>query len=108
MRRACADAVAELRAARRLIETQQVEIGRYAEILKLETDIRAQLKRISELSDQEKTELRSALDAKDRQVASLEAAIAALKRERPSIWKKFGWIVVGAGAGVVIGSVLNK
>lgn len=108
LRRACADAVAELRAARKLIDAQQVELGRYAEILKLETEIRSQMKRIGELGDQEKTELRSALDAKDRQVAALEAAIAALKRDRPSFWKKLGWVVVGAGAGVVIGGVLNR
>lgn len=108
LRRACNDAIAELRAARKLIDAQQVELGRYAEILKLETEIRSQMKRINELGDQEKKELRSALDAKDRQVAALEAAIAVLKRDRPSFWKKLGWVAIGAGAGVVIGTVLRN
>lgn len=108
LRRACADAIAELRAARKLIDAQGVEIQRYDELLKLEREIAAKYRQITTLSDQEKAELRSAIDAKDRQVAALEAAIAALKRDRPSFWKKFGWVVVGAGAGVVIGSVLNR
>lgn len=108
MRRACADAIAELRAARRLIDAQQIEIGRYEEILRLEGEIREKLKRFQELGDQEKNQLRSALDAKDRQVASLEAAIAVLKRERPSFWKKFGWIIAGAAAGIVIGGVVQR
>lgn len=108
LRRACGEAVEELRAARKLITAQGVEIERYDEILKLEQTISTKLRQISTLSDQEKAELRAALSDKDRQVASLEAAIAALKRDRPSFWKKFGWVVVGAGAGIVIGTVLNR
>lgn len=102
------DALSELRAARKLIDAQGVEIQRYDELLKLEREIAAKYRQITTLSDQEKAELRSAIEAKDRQVASLEAAIAALKRDRPSFWKKFGWVVVGAGAGIVIGTVLNR
>lgn len=102
------DALSELRAARKLIDAQGVEIQRYDELLKLEREIAGRLKQINSLSDEEKAELRRAIDAKDRQVASLEAAIAALKRERPSFWKKLGWIAAGAGAGIVIGTVLNR
>lgn len=108
LRRACADAIAELRAARKLIDAQGVEIQRYDELLRLEREIAAKYRQITTLSDQEKAELRSAIDAKDRQIASLEAALAASKKNRWTFWKNAKAVTLGVAAGIVIAAVLRN
>lgn len=108
LRRACAEAVEELKAARRLIDARQIEVQRYEDLLKLEQEIKAKMRDIANLSEAEKAELRKAIDAKDRQVAALEAAIVVLKANRWSTWKWIKAAAVGAGAGIVIGSVLKR
>lgn len=81
---------------------------RYEDLLKLEQEIKAKMRDIASLSEAEKAELRKAIDAKDRQVAALEAAIVVLKANSWSTWKWIKAAAVGAGAGLVIGSVLNR
>lgn len=103
------DALSELRAARKLIDAQGIEIGRYDELLKIEREIAGKLRQISLLSEKEKAELRAALDAKDRQIAALEAAVAALKKDRWTFWKAARATGIGLAAGIVVGSLLlNK
>lgn len=102
------DALSELRAARKLIDAQGVEIQRYDDLLKLEREIAAKYRQITTLSDEEKAELRKALDAKDRQVAAVEAANAVLKKQRSTFWKRAQIFVIGAAAGIVVGSVLRN
>lgn len=105
--RACAEAVEELRAARKLIDARGVEIRRYDELLRLEREISAKAKAINELSEMERAELRKALMAKDAQIAALEAAIVVLKKERSTVWKTVKNIGLGVAAGIILGSVLR-
>lgn len=109
LRRACAEAVDELKAARKLLEKQDIEIKLQAEMLDLEQKINAGLKDLRTLDEAEKLSLRDAIAAKDRVIASQEAAIAALKKNRWTFWKNAKAVTLGVAAGIVIGAiVLNK
>lgn len=107
-RRAVAEALEELRAARKLIEAQTVELKIKDELIALEREVSAGLKNIRNLDAAELQALRDALAAKDRVIAAYEAEIAVLKKNRWSTWKWIKAAAVGAAAGVVIGAVLQK
>lgn len=103
--RACAEAVEELKAARVGLAKQGKQIEKQKELLAVERDISARLKNINSLSEREKDELRKALAAKDRVIASLESEVKILKKKRFTLWKavKVG-IVAGAG-GYILGRI---
>lgn len=105
LRRACAEAVEELKAARSLLAAQGIEIQKQKDLLELEQEISAQLKNIGELSEREKGELRKALVAKEKQIAALDAANQVLKKQKFTVWKAFKVVVVSAAAGIIIGKV---
>lgn len=105
---ACAEAVEELKAARKLLESQDLLIERQQQMLKLEDEISGLLKRSNELSDKEIAALRLALAHKDRVITAAEAEIAVLKKQRMTFWKKAKWFVIGGAAGIVVGAVALK
>jgi hypothetical protein len=106
LRRSCMDALGELKAARKLLESQGALIERQEEMLKLERQISEGLKNLRTLDADEKQELRAALAAKDRVIAALEAANAELKKNKFTLWKKIKYGAVMAAVGVLIGKVL--
>lgn len=107
LRRACAEAVDELRAARRLLEKQDIEIKRQAEMIVLEQKIAEKLEDIRTLDENEKAELRTALAAKDAQITATEAALATAKKQKQTFWKNARAVTIGVAAGVIFGLVLK-
>ena len=107
LRRACAEAVEELRSARKVIEAQDKEIKVKAELVALEKQISDGLKDLRTMDAAQIAELQKALDAKDRVIAAYEAEIVVLKRNRWSWWKVTKTAIVAGAAGIVIGTVLN-
>lgn len=102
---ACAEAVEELKASRKLLESQGVLIERQEEMLKLEGEISTLGKKVRELDAKEIAQLRLALSMKDRVITAAEAEIAVLKKQRMTFWKKGKYLLIGLGAGVVVGAV---
>jgi chromosome segregation ATPase len=107
LRRACAEAVEELRAARRVIEAIDRELKSAREVIRLEREISEGLRRLDSMSAAEIAELRKALEAKDRVIAAYEAEIAVLKRQRNGFWKQAKIAIVAAAAGVIVGAVIR-
>lgn len=105
-RRACAEAVEELRAARRVIQARGIETQLLGEMIQLEREISAGLKDLRKLDADQIEQLNKALAAKDRVIAAYEAEIAVLKKQRWGFWKKAQVIAVGIAAGIVVGKVL--
>lgn len=98
----------ELRAARILLQKQDVELRLQADLLTLEAEITTSLKNLRNLDAAERKALNDALAAKDRVIASQEAAIAALKKNRWSWWKAAKTAAVGVAAGIVVGAIVLK
>lgn len=108
-RRAVAEALEELRAARKLIEAQGQELKVKDELIALEKQLSAGLKDLRTLDAAERKALSDALAAKDRVIAAYEAEIVVLKKNKFTWWKAFKTAAVGAGVGIVLGAVLiNK
>lgn len=103
-----AEALEELKAARKLIEAQGREIKVKDELIALEREISAGLKNLRNLDAGELQALRDALAAKDRVIAAYEAEIAVLKKNKWSTWKWIKAAAVGAAAGIVIGTVMRQ
>jgi len=101
-RRAAAEAIAELRAAKAYIAALEVEVKVAKEIDDLEAQLVTLLKNLRNLDAQQIAELNKALAAKDRVIAAYEAEIAVLKKQRMTFWKKAGWLIVGAAAGAAV------
>jgi hypothetical protein len=106
LRRACAEAVEELRAARKLIAAQETELATKDELLALERRITAGLKDLRTMDAAEKAELQNAVDAASRETTALKAANAELKKHQWTFWKKVKTFGIGAAAGFVLGVVL--
>lgn len=104
-RRAVAEALEELRAARKLIASQDVEIGVLTELNRLEREVSDKLKGLRAMDGDEIKELRLALDAAQRAMSTLEAQNALLKKNQWSTWKWIKAAAVGAAAGIVIGAI---
>lgn len=104
-RRAVAEALEELRAARKVIEAQDREIKIKDELLALEKQLNEGLKNLRSLDAAQLAEVEKAVAAKDRVIAAYEAEIAVLKRNRWSTWKWIKAAAVGAAAGIVIGAI---
>lgn len=103
-----AEALEELRAARRVIEAQKQELKIKDELIALERQVSDGLKNIRTLDAGEMQSLRDAIAAKDRVIAAYEAEIVVLKKNRWSAWKWLKAAAVGAGAGIVIGAIAVK
>lgn len=100
-----AEALEELRAARKVIDAQKQELKIKDELIALERQVSDGLKNIRTLDAGERQQLREALAAKDRVIAAYEAEIAVLKKNRWSAWKWIKAAAIGAGAGIVIGAI---
>lgn len=74
----------------------------------MERQISDGLRQLRVLDADEKQKLRDAVAAADRQVSALEAEVAALKKQRMTLWKKVKWFVIGGAAGVIAGAVLSN
>jgi VIT1/CCC1 family predicted Fe2+/Mn2+ transporter len=107
LRKACAEAIEELVAARKLLEKQGIELQKQTELLKLEQEISAKLKEINGLSKSEKAELWNAINKKDAQISALEAANATLKKRKVSVWQIIKISVVAGAGGLILGKVLK-
>ncbi|QQS33508.1 MAG: hypothetical protein IPM50_02685 [Acidobacteriota bacterium] len=108
LRVACAEAIEELRAARRLIRSQDALIVSQGGLVELERQISDGLKRIRTLDAEEKELLSSAVAAARREVDAIRGANEALKRNQATFWKRLKWVVVGGAVGVIAGSVLVR
>jgi len=106
--KACAEAVEELRAARALLEAKNVEVKLQAEMLDLERKISRGLRDLRTMDASEKQLLREAIADKDRALDAKDAAIAALKKNRWTVWKFSKALALGAGAGIVLGAILTN
>lgn len=106
--RACAEAIEELRATRKVLESDGVLFARQGELLKIERDITAKVKDLRVLDAAQISELNKALAAKDRVIAAVEAEVVVLKKQRVTLWKRFKWIAYGAAAGIVAGVVIGN
>ncbi|HUF02806.1 MAG TPA: hypothetical protein VMM38_01380 [Aridibacter sp.] len=105
LRRAAAEAVEELRAARVLLEKQGIQIEKQRELLQLEREISAKLKNLRTLDEDEKAELRRAIAAKDRVIGALEKENAVLRKKRFTLWKGIKVAAVAVAAGIIVGKV---
>jgi biotin synthase-related radical SAM superfamily protein len=107
--RACAAAVAELEASRRLIDLLERENGLVKDRLETETRTTAILTELNESRKAESDALRTALAAKTETLAAKDEAITAqqrlidsLKAKKSSPWKRLGDILIGAAAGMIL------
>lgn len=103
---ACAEAVEELRAARKLLASQGAQIEKQDELIALERKIGTGLKDLRALDAEQKANLYKAVDAANRETTALRAANAVLKKNQVTIWKQIKWLVIGGAAGVIAGAVL--
>ena len=102
--KACNAAVDELIANRRLIETLDAENAGLKASLDAEHQLNMALTELNATRKSESDALRAALNAKnealvakDTVIASQDKLIAALKRKKPSAWRRLGDILLGAG-----------
>jgi hypothetical protein len=108
LRAACAEAVEELRAARKLLASQGAQIEKQDELIALERKIGTGLKDLRNLDAEQKADLYKAIDAANRETSALRAEIAVLKKKQVTVWKQIKWFVIGGAAGVIAGAVLTK
>lgn len=105
-RRAAAEAIEELRSARRLITAQEDLIEALEKLIQIEREISTRLKEINSSSAAEREQLRLALVAKDKQIEAQgqENKILA-KRNRGGVWRGVRNGVVTAAAGILLGKL---
>jgi septal ring factor EnvC (AmiA/AmiB activator) len=106
---ACAAAVAELEASRRLIDLLERENRLVKDRLGTETRTTAMLTELNASRKAESESLRTALAAKaetlaakDEVIASQQKLIDSLKAKKSSPWKRLGDILIGVAAGMVL------
>jgi hypothetical protein len=107
--RACNAAADELKASRRLIEVLESENALLKERLETEKKTSALLAELNETRKSEGDALRNAIAAKnetllakDAVIASQDKLIETLKTKKSSPWKRFGDILIGVAAGMVL------
>ena len=105
---ACAAAMEELSATRRLAEVLERENGLLKERLETERQANSLLSELSESRRAENDALRDALAAKNEVIAAKDAVIAgqekliaALQKRRSSPWKRLGDVLIGVAAGAI-------
>ena len=107
LRRACGDAVDELKSARKLIEAQGTEIGKLRDLADLQNTIEQGLKDLRTLDASQKQALQDAVDAANREIAALKDEIAILKKQRMTWWKKAKYVLIGALVGAAVIALKN-
>lgn len=107
-RRAIAEALEELRAARKLIEAQGLELKVKDELIALEKQIAEGLKNLRSLDAKQLEQLNLALAAKDRVIAAYEAEIVVLKKNQWTLGKAVKYMIYRAAAGIIVGTVLRN
>jgi len=102
-------AALELAASRTLIDALDTENASLKDRLATEIKLTALLTELNTTRRTENDALRTALAAKNETIAAKDAAIAsqdklidALKRKKPSPWRRLGDILLGAGAIAVL------
>ncbi|MEQ1762225.1 MAG: hypothetical protein ABL984_03665 [Pyrinomonadaceae bacterium] len=107
--KACSAAVAELEASRRLIDLLERENRLLKDRLETETSTTAILAELNASRKAENETLKTALSAKsetlaakDEVIASQQKLIDTLKAKKSSPWKRFGDILIGVAAGLVL------
>ncbi len=102
---ACHAAADELRASRVLIDALDAENAALKSRLATEKQMTELLTALNDTRRSENDALRIALSAKNETIAAKDAALAsqdklidALKRKKPSPWRRLGDILIGAGA----------
>ena len=108
LRSACAEAVEELKAARKLLNSQGLQIDKQNELLLLESKVSFGLKNLRELDAEEKTQLRNAVAAATRETAAIRAANEVLKKNQVTFLKKAKWFIYGAVTGAAVCAVLCR
>lgn len=101
---ACSAAVDELIASRRLIDALDAENAGLKTSLETAHQLTTTLTELNNTRKSEGEALRTAIQAKnealaakDALLASQDKLIAELKRKRPSVWRRLGDILLGAG-----------
>lgn len=107
-RRAVAEALEELRAARKLIDAQKAEIKTKDELIDLERKVSEGLKDLRSLDAAQRAELEAAIKDKDRVIANLEAEVAVLKKNSWTFGKAVKYIAFGVAGGIIVTTVLRK
>ena len=109
MTRACAAAVSELEAARRLIDLLERENRLVKDRLETETRTTTILAELNASRKAESEALKTALAAKnetlaakDEVIATQQKLIGSLKAKKSSPWKRLGDILIGVAAGMVL------
>lgn len=107
--KACAAAVSELEASRRLIDLLDRENALLKDRLETETRSTAILTELNTSRKAESDALKTALAAKNETLAAKDDVIAAqqklidsLKAKKSSPWKRIGDILIGVAAGMVL------
>lgn len=108
LRKACADTLDELVAARKLIAAQGNQLQADAQLQALQDQISTGLKDLRVLDAAEKQKLRDAVDAANREIAALKDEVKILKKQRMTFWKKLKYGAIGVAAGVVVGALVLK
>lgn len=106
---ACAAAVDELSATRRLAAALERENAALRDRLETASHIQAVLKELSETRRGEAEALRAAVTAKNETITAKDAAIAKqdtliaeLKKRKSSPWKRVGDVLIGVAAAMVL------
>lgn len=108
LRAACADALDELKAARKLIATQDAALGKDAELAGLQSQVETGLKNLRALDAEQKAELYKAVDAANREITALRSEVAVLKKQRMTFLKKVEYVLIGTAAGFIVRTVLKN
>lgn len=106
LRRACAEAVQELKAARALIDGQNRQIEQAEKLLKLQLSIEQKLREMDSLNESQRKALYAAIDAKDRAIAELESQNRDLRKRGGGFWGKVKIGVVAGAVGLIAGRLL--
>jgi len=106
---ACSAAADELNASRVLIDALDAENAALKSRLATEQQLSSLLTELNDTRRAENDALRTTVAAKNETIAAKDAAIAsrdklieALKRKRPSPWRRLGDILIGAAAIAVL------
>lgn len=106
---ACANAVADLKATRTLVDSLETENIALKERLNTEQQLTATLTELNSTRKSENEALRVAIAAKDETIAAKKAAIysqakliESLKRKKPSLLGRIGDVLIGVAAGALL------
>jgi hypothetical protein len=102
LRRSCAEVIEDLKAAKKLIGSQDADIEKQKELNAIEAKISDGLRDLRTLDATEKQALRDALAEAKTAIAELKAENAELKKHQMTFWKAAKLVLIGVGAGFLI------